>query len=179
MIDCFVRPSTMLLAMLVAALAAGNHSATRAQDGTVRKIAPEAFPEYRQAGEGHESPVVAILPTPEHVTGSCRPDMRRPAWIRCLQDTAALTSRSLDDTMSRVKDGIEARQGVGTAQKRYWSRVLGEVHEKWLSLRDQQCSQLAASRPAAKPDVLEARLLCLMRENARRQQDLADAYQLR
>jgi uncharacterized protein YecT (DUF1311 family) len=162
-----------------AVLAACVASSALAQSApsTPRRIAPESFPEYRQSESVIAPTFSAVPPTASTPSGACDRTMQRSVRLRCLRETADLTSRRVSETTAEVKAAIEGGDGA-TAQKRFWLRSFDEAQEKWVALRDQECQQVAPSEPGLMGDSYEARMLCLLRENERRRADLIVRYRL-
>jgi uncharacterized protein YecT (DUF1311 family) len=145
--------------------------------GGPRRIAPDAFPEYRQPDSSAAPPFAVVPPTAGFPAGACTRALPRVVWLRCLRETAELTSRRVTETVGDVMAAIEHKEGAA-AQKKFWLRALDEAQHKWIGLRDHECQQVAPSEPGLKGGPYEARMLCMLRENERRRADLMHRYAL-
>ena len=148
----------------------------QAEETIPRRIAPTVIPEYRP-GPITEPQYSVELPTAEKPTGACVVTMRRAIWLRCLRETVALLHQRLDQAVEGAKGTIEGRGDVTAARKRYWVTGFDDVQQKWAALRDLHCQRVAPSETGAPKDAYEANLLCLIRENPRRLDELAAGYQ--
>jgi hypothetical protein len=146
-------------------------------DQTIRRIAPERFPELRlgdDSSAGQRDRPFA-RPGPDRPLGSC--DRERRDWIPCLNATAALAETMLDEAIAEVETGL-ARRAVPKPQLDGWGRALKEANQRYRALRNYECQMLALSEPGTSGELYEARLVCTITKTIARIGELRTRYGL-
>ena len=87
-----------------------------------RRIAPEhsGVPGPFRCGTQRDTDCAAA----EAPLGACERSLRRPAWLRCLRESADFTAQRLEAVVADIKGAMDARPDTGGAQKRHWARSL-------------------------------------------------------
>ena len=167
----------LILGLIAAAGAFATVAAAQDPSGGVRKIAPERFqPTYMGNYGTRPATAAAIAPTKEHPLGNCDPASRD--WSLCLRATADLSDVELTQAESRLATSVEDRTDLNLLLKRSFAKALSEADAKWRSLREQECGELALLEAAAGTSLYEARLVCQIRHNSERIEQIAAHYGL-
>lgn len=144
---------------------------------TIRRIAPERFPELRLGDDSSASQRDHPFerPSSDRPLGSC--DRERRDWIYCLNATAALAETMLEEAIAEVEGGL-TRRAVPGPQMEGWSRALREANQRYRALRNYECQRLALSESDTSGDLYEARLVCMITKTLARVSELRARYRL-
>lgn len=148
-----------------------------AQDAppAVRQIAPDRFQPNPRGDHGAPANAATIAaPSAEHPRGSC--DRAARDYLNCLKSTLDLSTLLLGAAQSRVAAAIDQRPHMSASLQRVIAKALADADAKWLELRGQECNQLALLEAPAGAQLYEAQLLCQIRRNMERIDQLATHY---
>jgi Lysozyme inhibitor LprI len=171
----FERTAMKLSALCaIVSLLAGAATAQQAQP-TIRVIAPDRFQPNALGDYGaHATPVVATAPSAEHPLGSCEKAAR--TWLTCLRSTADLSDAEVAKTQNRILAALDNRPGMNEPTKRGLAKALADADTKWRALREQECGELALLETGAGALLYEAKLVCQIRRDAERVNQLSARY---
>jgi uncharacterized protein YecT (DUF1311 family) len=162
----------LVRAFVIAAYASvlfGIVGAVQAQDAPVqRQIAPERFAPSPRGPEAAKAPIV--MPSRERPVGACDPSTHD--WLACLDGTATLSDRAVDDAVAALTAGLEQRPQLNLPMRQGIGKALGDAEEAWRNLRDLECGQLALIERQLPKALYEARLICRIRRNLERMEAL-------
>jgi uncharacterized protein YecT (DUF1311 family) len=122
--------------------------------------------------EPPRSPIVA--PTRERPLGGCERGARD--WVLCLQATARLADRSVEEASSRVAASLETRDNLNPIMREEMTNALSGAQEAWRNLRDRECAMLPLIENGLGGALYEARLICRIRRDIERRETLAARY---
>jgi len=148
-----------------------------AQDAppVVRQIAPDRFqPNPRVDYRGPASAAAIAPPSAEHPRGGC--DRAARDYLNCLKSTLDLSTLLLGAAQSRVVASLDQRPHLSASLQRVMAKALADADAKWLELRGQECNQLALLEAPPGAQLYEAQLLCQIRRNMERIDQLASHY---
>ena len=93
----------------------------------------------------------------------------------CLRSASERSDRDLAVALDAALKWIDARPKMLATRKTRWKRFLNDSQSQWLSLRDEECQDLAPlETPTASGS--DPRLTCLIDRNSRRAEDLRTRY---
>jgi hypothetical protein len=152
-----------------------------------RVIAPDRFQPYlREAPPKPNAPAnggpapsdqarsAIVMPTFEHPVGACDPNTHD--WLACLELTATLSDRAVEDQVSRLIDSFEHRTNVDFFARVEAKKALKSAEESFRALRDLECGDLARVERGLVGAYREARLQCRIRRNLERVDMLTTRY---
>jgi hypothetical protein len=181
----------------VAALAGCALAAARAEDAPQpRQIAPDRFaPTPRDAatlaaphpivpnppapsppGAASAPPAGApiVAPTRERPFGAC--DRTARDWLICIAATALLSDGAVAQTEARLIASLDRRPSLNPVMRQAIAKALAGAGEAWRSLRERECADLAMIESGLNGGLYEVRLVCRIRRNLERVQDLSTRY---
>jgi uncharacterized protein YecT (DUF1311 family) len=163
----------------------------RAQDAPPpRQIAPEMFaPVLRDGAAAARPRPAAAAPTPAPAepprSPVVAPGRERPLggcergahdWMLCLEATARLADRSVEEAAFHVVVGLEARDKLNPLMREAMTRALSGAQEAWRTLRDRECAELPLIENGLNGTLFESRLICRIRRDIERGEALAERY---
>lgn len=170
--------NSFAVAVLVAALAqsCALSVAARAQDAPApRQIAPDRFaPTPRELTHAETTRAPIVSPTRERPLGGC--DRAARDWLTCLDVTAQLADRAVDDAEKRVLDGLDRRPRLNAVRRQGLAKAVEAADEAWRTLRERECGELVTIENGMTGAVYEAGLLCRIRRDLERAEALTSRY---
>lgn len=166
----------MLKAGVVGALClAWSAAAAQTPAPVIRQIAPDRF-QPTPRGDYGQSAVAATVtpPTKDQPLGSC--DKKARGWLNCLSATADLSTLLVSEAENTIAASLELRPKLSPSLQRVLANALADADAKWLELREQECGQLALLESAPGGQLYEAQLLCRIRHNMERVDQLKTHY---
>lgn len=91
----------------------------------------------------------------------------------CLRTASEKSERDLAAALDAALKWIDARPKMLATRKSRWKRFLNDSQSQWVSLRDEECQDLA---PLETPGAGDPRLTCIIDRNTRRAEDLRSRY---
>ena len=93
----------------------------------------------------------------------------------CLRAASDTSERDLTAALASALKSIDAQPKMLSSRKARWKRFLNDSQAQWVSLRDEECQDLAPlEAPTASGS--DPRLTCLIDRNTRRAKDLRARY---
>jgi len=93
----------------------------------------------------------------------------------CLRAASDISERDLTAALASALKSIDAQPKMLSSRKARWKRFLNDSQAQWVSLRDEECQDLAPlEAPTASGS--DPRLTCLIDRNTRRAKDLRARY---
>ena len=160
------------LAIAALVLCLGQAASAEEAPRPVRQIAPDRFQPnpIGDYGPTAAAPTVAP-PSKERPLGGCDKAVPRN-WLTCLRQTADLSNALVGDAEFRVTASLDQRTNLNPSLRRGMAKALADADVKWRALRDEECNQLALLEVAEATQVYEAQLICRIRHDSARIDDL-------
>jgi hypothetical protein len=165
----------MRIAILLMAYMLAEGTLAQESPSIIRRIAPERFqPNPRSDSEQSAGATSFAPPTKENPFGGC--DRASRGWLICLRSTADLSNLMEKEAETRIVASLDQRQNVNLSLQRVFAKAMADADAQWLALREQECSQLALLEFGPRTPFYEAQLLCQIRRNVERVDQLSTRY---